>query len=341
MAEQARGERMVRIFVYMMAHYNNRYSVADIMRHLDIREEDLRSVQRDMHALSEIEGGYIRRSVESGKTYYQVALERANKLIFPEFGDTLLHFMFLQRIANIYPATSNLIEDLAKRITQDLPVKEQSTLAHYAKELNGRILFMGTPPSVDENVGKNLPIILDAIRKKQKVQIAYTDNWGNITNKPRIPLMVAIHQGEIYIGCVSQHLPNKTYALKLRRIQSVKLLREQFVEDPKVVETLRRRIRTGTLLSGDQDQQEEKVVIYFPGYAKNFLQERPYHPSMKITELECGDLHVTMNVAVNGLLKQWVMYYGSIAEVLKPAKLRQMVLDSAKDLVKLYERKST
>lgn len=341
MADQARGERMIRIFVYMMAHYNNRYSVADIMRHLDIREEDLRSVQRDMHALSEIEGGYIKRSVESGKTYYQVALERANKLVFPEFGDTLLHFMFLQRIANIYPATSNLIEDLAKRITQDLPVKEQSTLAHYAKELNGRILFMGTPPSVDENVGKNLPIILDAIRKKQKVLITYTDNWGAITNKPRIPLMVAINQGEIYIGCVSQHHPDKTYALKLRRIQSVKLLREQFVEDPKVVETLRKRIRTGTLLSGDQDQEEEKVVIYFPGYAKNFLQERPYHPSMKIKELDCGDIHVTMKVAVNGLLKQWVMYYGSIAEVLKPAKLRQMVLESAKDLVKLYERKST
>ena len=338
MADQARGERMIRIFVYMMAHYNNRYSVADIMQHLDIREEDLRSVQRDMHALSEIEGGYIKRSVESGKTYYQVALERANKLIFPEFGDTLLHFMFLQRIANIYPATSNLIEDLAKRITQDLPVKEQSTLAHYAKELNGRILFMGTPPSVDENVGKNLPIILDAIRKKQKVQIAYTDNWGNFSDKPRVPLLVAIHQGEIYVGCVSQRFPGKTYALKLRRIQSVKLLREQFVEDPKVVEILRRRIRTGTLLSGDQDQPCEKVVIYFPGYAKNFLQERPYHPSMKIKELACGDLHVTMNVAVNALLKQWVMYYGSIAEVLKPAKLRQMVLDSAKELVGMYER---
>lgn len=341
MADQARGERMIQIFVYMMAHYNNRYSVTDIMQHLNFCEDDLRSIQRDMQALSNIGGGYINRIVESGKIYYKVALERANKLIFPEFGDTLLHFMFLQRIANIYPATSNLIEDLTKRITQDLPAKEQSTLAYYAKELNGRILFMGTPPSVDENVGKNLPVILDAIRKKQKVQIAYTDNWGNITNKPRIPLMVAIHQGEIYIGCVSQHHPDKTYALKLRRIQSVKLLREQFVEDPKVVEILRKRIRTGTLLSGDQNQQEEKVVIYFPGYAKNFLQERPYHPSMKIKELDCGDIHVTMKVAVNGLLKQWVMYYGSIAEVLKPAKLRKMVLESAKDLVKLYERKST
>ena len=341
MADQARGERMIQIFVYMMAHYNNRYSVTDIMRHLDFREEDLRSVQRDMQALSNIGGGYIKRSVESGKIYYQVALERANKLVFPEFGDTLLHFMFLQRIANIYPATSNLIEDLTKRITQDLPAKEQSTLTYYAKELNGRILFMGTPPNVDENVGKNLPVILDAIRKKQKALITYTDNWGAITNKPRIPLMVAINHGEIYIGCVSQHHPDKTYALKLRRIQSVKLLREQFVEDPKVVDILRKRIRTGTLLSGDQDQEEEKVVIYFPGYAKNFLQERPYHPSMKIKELECGDIHVTMKVAVNGLLKQWVMYYGSIAEVLKPAKLRKMVLESAKDLVNLYERKST
>ncbi len=47
---------------------------------------------------------------------------------------------------------------------------------------------------------------------------------------------------------------------------------------------------------------------------------------------------MTMNVAVNGLLKQWVMYFGPIAEVLKPAKLRQMVVDSAKELVKVYER---
>ena len=339
MAKQRRGERMVRIFVYLMAHYNNRYSVADIMRHLDIPEGDLRSVQRDMQDLADIEGGYIQRLTESGKTYYQVALERSGRLVFPEFGDTLLHFMFLQRIANIYPAASSLIEDITRRITQDLPVREQATLAGYSKELNGRILFMGTPPGFDENVGKNLPIILEAIRRKQKLQIAYTDNRGNHSDKPRVPLMLAIYQGEIYIGCVSQHFPDSTYALKLRRIESIKPLHEHFTEDPQVVEALRKRIRSGTLLSGDQDQPCEKVVIYFPKYIKNILQERPYHPSMKIKELECGDLHVTMNVAVNDLLKQWVMYFGPIAEVLKPAKLRQMVLDSAKELVGMYEGK--
>ena len=338
MAELTRGERLVRIFVYMMAHNNNRYSVTDIMRNLDFPENDLRSVQRDMQALAEIEGDYIRRFSENGKTYYQVALEHANKLIFPEFGDRILHFMFLQRIANIYPATSNLIEDLTKRITQDLPVKEQATLASCSKELNGRILFMGTPPGIDENVGKNLPIILDAIRKKQKVQIVYTDNWGARTDKPRVPLMLAINHGEIYIGCVSQHYPDKTYAMKLRRIESVKLLREHFTEDPKVVETLRKRIRSGALFSDEQDPHVEKVVIRFPGYAKNFLEEQPYHSSMKIKEQKNGDLLVTMNVAINDMLKQWVLFYGTIAEVQKPAKLRQMMLDSARELVKMYEK---
>ena len=339
MAELNRGERMVQIFAYMMAHYNNHYRITDIMRNLDIPENDLRSIQRDMQTLANMEGDYIRRFTENGKTYYQVALERANKLVFPEFGDTLLYFTFLQRIANIYPAVSSLIEDLIKRIMQDLPAKEQSTLANYSKELNGRILIMGTPPGIDENVSKNLPIILDAIRKKQKAQIVYNDNWGSHTDKPRVPLMLAINHGEIYIGCVSQHHPDKTYALKLRRIESVKILREHFIEDPKVIEALRKRIRSGALFSDEQDPHVEQVDICFPRYAKNFLQEQPYHSSMKIKEQKNGGLLVTMNVAINDQLKQWIMFYGPIAEVLKPAKLRKMMLDSAKELVWMYEKK--
>lgn len=214
MAEQTRGERMIRIFVYLMAHYKNHYTVADIMRQLDIPEGDLRSVQRDMQALTDIEGDYVRRFVDGGRVYFQVSFGKAGKFFFPEFDDTVLHFVFLQRIANLYPAISGLIEDITQKIIQSLPARQRETLAWYAKELNGRILFMGTPPDFDEDAGKTLPTILEAIRKKQKVQIAYIDNWGTRTDKPRIPLMVAIHQGEIYVGCVSQRYPDKTYALR-------------------------------------------------------------------------------------------------------------------------------
>lgn len=340
MAEQTRGERMIRIFVYLMAHYKNRYTVADIMRQLDIPEGDLRSVQRDMQALTDIEGDYVRRFVDGGRVYFQVSFGKAGKFFFPEFDDTVLHFVFLQRIANLYPAISSLIEDITQKIIQSLPARQRETLAWYAKELNGRILFMGTPPDFDEDTGKTLPIILEAIRKKQKVQIAYIDNWGTRTDKPRIPLMVAIHQGEIYVGCVSQRYPDKTYALKLRRIKSAKLLRERFTEDPDTIDILRKRILSGAFLSDEQNPYVEKVVIHFPGYAKYFLLERPFHPSMKIKELKNGELQATMNVAVNDLLKQWVLHYGPIAKVQRPAKLRQMLLDSARELVKLYRHKA-
>ncbi len=338
MENPGRGERMVRIFVYLMAHYNNRYSVTDIMQHLDIPASELRSVQRDMQALTNLESRYIQRITDGGKTYYQAALERANKLVFPEFGDMVLHFVFLQRIANLYPATASLIDDLTRRITQDLPAKQQDILKSYSKELNGRILFMGTPPNYDEDVSKNLPTILNAIRQKRKVQIKYTDNWGTPSDKPRVPLMVAISHGDIYIGCVSQHHPDKIYALKLQRIESVKLLKETFDEDPKVVESLRKRIRTGSLLLGDQNPQEEKVVIYFPKYAKNFLKERPYHRSMEMEDAPGDEIRVTMKVEVNELLKQWIMYYGNIATVQQPKKLRQMILETAKKLVEKYEK---
>lgn len=76
MAKLTRGERMIKIFVYLMAHYNNRYTITEIMHNLDIPESDLRSIQRDMQSLIDVEGCYIRKLVEFGKTYYQVALEK-------------------------------------------------------------------------------------------------------------------------------------------------------------------------------------------------------------------------------------------------------------------------
>jgi predicted DNA-binding transcriptional regulator YafY len=50
------------------------------------------------------------------------------------------------------------------------------------------------------------------------------------------------------------------------------------------------------------------------------------------------EVRVTMKVEVNELLKQWIMYYGNIATVQQPEKLRQMILETAKKLVEKYEK---
>ena len=336
MAEFTRGERMVRIFVFLLAHYNNRYSVTEIMHNMDIPEADLRSVQRDMLALIDIPGSYIERITEYGKVYYQANVPKADKLVFPEFSDTLLHLVFLKRIANIYPASAELMTDLTEKISGSLPRKMQDTLSQLSTDLNNRILFMGGTPNVDDNSSKNLYIILRAIREKRKVQVRYTDNWGNFTDKPRIPLMVVVHQGDIYVGCESQSHAGATYALKLCRIESVRLTHEQFVEDPKVLEALRARIRSGALLLGEQSPKSEEIVITFEKQIWNNLKEHPYHPSMRIEERK-HNLRVTMKAEVNEALVKWVMFFGNIAYVEKPKALQQMILESAKSIVARYE----
>lgn len=335
MAEMARGERMVHIFVFLLAHYTRCYSVVEIMHNLEIPETDLRNVQRDMVALLRIPGGYIQRKMEFGKVYYQAAVPKADKLVFPEFSDTLLHLVFLKRIANMYPASSALISDLTEKIGESLPKKSQDTLSQLYSALNSRILFMGTPPSFEENSAKVLYTILRAIGERRKVQLRYLDNWGNVSEKTRVPLMIVVHHGDIYVGCVSQSNPGATYALKLCRIESAKLTREQFTEDPKVLESLRARVTSGAFLLGEQSPKTEEIVILFEKHIWNTLRERPYNLSMRIEERK-ENLRVTIKGEVNDYLKQWVMFFGDIAYVEKPKSLQRMIRDTAKKMAARY-----
>ena len=77
MAELARGERMVQIFVYLVSHYNNQYSVSEIMANLGIARKDLRSVQRDVASLSRMAGEYVERREVKGVAHYQANVSKA------------------------------------------------------------------------------------------------------------------------------------------------------------------------------------------------------------------------------------------------------------------------
>ena len=340
MAELTRGERMVRIFVYLVSHYSCRYMVSELMANMGIAKRDLRSVQRDMVSLVEMSGGYIERTEERGFVYYQADVSKASKLMFPDFGDVMLQFVFLQRIANLYPASSALVTELVERIKESLPAKMQDEVRCYSGSLNERVLFMGPPPEFDDAMGKKLATVLKAIGRSQKVLVKYVDNFGRATEKKRTPLMIVVNNGDLYVACVSESHPGSTYTLKLRRMESVELAKETFVARAADLENIRARVRSGGMLFGEQSPNCEKIVMYFPHYARNFLTEHPYNRSMRIRKSDDYTICVTLEAEVNESLKQWVLCHGANAEVKKPMALRQMLLDSAKAMVRLYEGES-
>jgi predicted DNA-binding transcriptional regulator YafY len=247
----------------------------------------------------------------------------------------MLHYVFLQRIANMYPATGEIISSLLERIQKTLPIRERKTLEQLASNLNPRIIFMGTQPSFEENSSEKIKIILQAIRDHRKIDVTYVSDFGE-KKSLRIPLMVVIYQNEIYIGCESSTHPGDTYVLKFRRIKEISLTKETFVEDPKILEKLRKRVISGAAILGKQEPKAEEVLIKFDKQAKFFLEEKPFHRSMKIKEEPNGTLLISMKVEVNELLFRWVLSYADCATVIKPFSLRQKLHDFGNHLLSAY-----
>ena len=338
MADITRADRVIQLFAILISNPSKSYSISDLMEALEIPEKERRNVQRDMNLLTSVNGGtYIRVIGDQRAFRYQSAIKSADKLLFPNFENTMLHFVFLQRIANMYPAASETVTDLLEKIRKSLPASEKKAVEQLAQDLNSRILFAGTPPMFEEDSSEKIKIILRAIHERRKILVTYISETGNIPHI-RIPLMVILYQGEIYIGCESQTRPGDTYTLKFRRIQKVELTKETFQDNPKTLEMLRKRVQLGSAIYGPQDPKAEDVEIVFNGSAQHYLEERPFQHSMKMEKLRDGRLLVTMKALNDELLFRWVLSYADSAEVIKPIALRKKLREFSYFLDSTYRR---
>lgn len=338
MADITRADRVIQLFAILISNPSKSYSISDLMEALEIPEKERRNVQRDMNLLTSVNGGtYIRVIGDQRAFRYQSAIKSADKLLFPNFENTMLHFVFLQRIANMYPAASETVTDLLEKIRKSLPASEKKAVEQLAQDLNSRILFAGTPPMFEEDSSEKIKIILRAIHERRKILVTYISETGNIPHI-RIPLMVILYQGEIYIGCESQTRPGDTYTLKFRRIQKVELTKETFQDNPKTLEMLRKRVQLGSAIYGPQDPKAEDVEIVFNGSAQHYLEERPFQRSMKMEKLRDGRLLVTMKALNDELLFRWVLSYADSAEVIKPISLRERLHKFSFYLESTYHR---
>jgi predicted DNA-binding transcriptional regulator YafY len=334
MADKTRGERTVQLFAKVISNPTKKFSIADLMESLEIPKNEKRNVQRDMRFLAEMDAGRYIQAESVGRTfYYTSALQNADRLLFPNFENTMLHFVFLRRIANIYPATSEIIMQLLERIEDCLPDREKKSIKQLGEELNSKILFMGTPPDFDEDSSEKIRVILQAIHDHRKIEVEYiTDNsWSK-----RIPLMIIVYQNDIYVGCESAAHAGDTYTLKFRRIQKVKLSKETFVENPKTIDKLRRQVMSGAAFMSGQEPKVQDIEIEFESHAKFYLQEKPFNRNMSISTGNNGKIIVKMKAENNQLLFHWILSFSDAARVVKPAALKKKMSEFANYLKEVY-----
>jgi proteasome accessory factor B len=86
----------------------------------------------------------------------------------------------------------------------------------------------------------------------------------------------------------------------------------------------------------DSGRADQDVVVRFAPLVARNVAEVAWHKTQRIVERQDGS--IDFHVSVSGLneISWWILGYGDQAEVLRPARLRQMIADRAGKLVELY-----
>ena len=335
MADIQKNERIIQLLVELLKRPKKSFTITELLQAIDLPKTQRRNVQRDMVTLMTLPGNLVVCDGHGTRKTYRTGLNVLDKLTLPNFEDVMLQFVFLQNIANIYPGTADLIEELVDKIQSNLPRLEQDKLKDAYKDIHSRVFFVGGYRKIDDAAGEKLHTILLALRDRHELSTLYKTSGGETKKGNRIPVGIAMFQGEIYIACVRRNDPRAVYTIKLNRIISVEPTKVLFVENSETRTVLESIVKDFSLFN-KEDNCVEKIHLTFPLGKRDFVEDNPFHSSMRIREGK-KFLHVTMHVNVTLQLKQWLLFHTENGvTVVKPEHLRKELLKIGLEIAEKY-----
>lgn len=297
-------------------------TVAELADRLDAK---VRTVYRDMRAL---ESAGFPLYTESGDRGDRWKLMHGSKSHVPlPLTMTELMALHMSRdILKVFEGTlfQESIESLFEKVSVTLP----PAACHYLDTISGR-LGVGHGAKKDFSAFKDIIAQLsEATAGHTRVEITYKAlSTGKETTRVVDPYQVWAMNGAFYlIGLCRLRDEIRTFAMD--RITKLTVLNESFAmpEDFSLDEYLKSAFRVMT-------GEPETVRVWFRQSAAQVVKERIWHPTQEIREGEDGSLVVTLEVPINYEIVSWILGFGSAAEVLGPAALKERIakeLDAAR-----------
>ncbi len=169
----------------------------------------------------------------------------------------------------------------------------------------------------------NYQILQGAIGANRIVYAEYYSVSSDSHSKRHIsPYHLLFQQGAWY--CIGFcHLRKEIRMFAMDRFYELKLTDQNFKRD----ENFNIEEYLGDSLNLERGSEPREVTIAFDKDAARWVRERRWHESQKLDKQPDGS--VILHLTVSGLneVKRWVMSFGSHAEVLAPAELRQEIME--------------
>ena len=170
-----------------------------------------------------------------------------------------------------------------------------------------------------------------AIRKQRQVEMTYYTASRNEQRKRTVnPYHIYSAMGSWYLLAFDRWRQDiRTF--NMERIEAYQLLDQPFDPDPNF--SALPYLAQGFM--GSLGPRFE-VAIQFDAYQARYIRERQWHLTQSMEELPDGGVILRLQSGGLEAIQRWVMQYGSHAEVLEPAELRQAIAAEIKKMSQFY-----
>ena len=284
------------------------------------------TIQRYIHLLRDMGIEIVPR----GKQGY----EMVSDFFLPALNLNFEEALALVTAARFYQAAEGeqaveVLNRAIHKITSNLPERTNEILGKIAPQIE---VPHQQVSQIDE-VQPHKEQLYEAIRERRKVNIRYNSFSSGKREQHRLsPYAVLFRRHAWYVIGHSER-SDQILTFRINRIDTLSISHALYTipEDFSVQKYMEKSwdFRLGP---------ETHVVIEFAPRIAPLIREVQWHSTQKIHEHADGGLRFEATVAGWQEVGWWVMSWGAEAEVIQPKELRQWVADTARKMVRVYQK---
>ncbi len=310
-----RGEQLARQWRLIQRLARSRAGVG-----LDELAEDLdctrRTVYRDLDALM-LAGFPLVSERRDGRVYYRF-LDTFRLGDVPFTADEMLALAFGQDLLRTLEGT--VFHDSIRSALDKIRASLGPDVERYLARLGQSFRVLPGPHKSYAQFRETIGKLNEAVLERRTVRMRYhTGSTGKDAWRKLDPYHVWYQGGALYV-VGHDHLRDAIRTFVVHRIRRIDPTQDRFEVDPAFDFDAHKAGSFGVVA-----EPAERVRVRFAKSRAEFVAERTWHPSQQLERLPDGGLEVTLEVGAGQETRQWVLGFGSDAEVLEPESLRREV----------------
>lgn len=288
-----------------------------------------RTVYRDLEAL-QAAGFPLYTDWVEGKNLWSILDSVKREPPLPLQQTELMALYFSRNILKTLKNTpfANALDTLFEKIVTTIP---ESTRA-YLDSFEETFTVGQAPYGRRKEVARWIDILNAAILDRRLVEMEYyTFSRDHQTRRKVAPYKIWFFKSFIYLVGYC-HLREDIRIFTLDRIKALAITDQAY--DIPVEFNVEDFMSTGF---GVFVGQPENVKILFKPGIGNYIREKTWHATQRLTTRDDGWLEFEVDVAVTAELKNWIMGWGAEATVLQPQSLADSIRDEARAVAENYD----